>query len=73
VEQYYTPQIYDLGVIQEQVDEEENARIEELSLGGSLTLPPPPEANSAMGTLGEQRGRNTEAGDQEVEGLYLRI
>jgi hypothetical protein len=66
VEQY-TPQIYDLGVIQEQVDEEENARIEELSLGGSLTLPLPPEANSAMGTLGEQQGRDTEAVDQEVK------
>jgi hypothetical protein len=63
VEQY-TPQIYDLGVIQEQVDEEENARIEELSLGGSLTLPlPSPEANSAMET--EQRGHDTVAADQE--------
>jgi hypothetical protein len=64
----YTPQIYDLGVIQEQVDEEENARIEEISLGGSLTLPLPPEANTAIGTAGEQRGYGIEASvEQEVE------
>jgi hypothetical protein len=33
----YSPQIFDLSSIQEQVDEEEYARIEEMSMGASIT------------------------------------
>jgi hypothetical protein len=35
----YSPQIFDLSSIQEQVDEEEYARIEEMSMGASITTP----------------------------------
>jgi hypothetical protein len=37
---HYTPQVFDLSQIQEHLDEEENARIEEMSMGASITIPP---------------------------------
>jgi hypothetical protein len=73
----YTPQVFDMSPIQEQVDEEENARIEEMSMGASLVLPSPFEdERHGGGTAEDSQGAvneatlDTSAGGAEYDQLH---
>jgi hypothetical protein len=74
----YSPQIFDLSSIQEQVDEEEYARVEEMSMGASITslyqfdsepqTAERPENEAPQETEDETMGQSEERG--EVDQIY---